>query len=261
MAKITQTITIFPPAPDSSTDSASVFNTKANNFVAHQSSTYVGEVNTWATEANLLRDEINGIVATIPNGTINDAITTATDTWSSQKIASLAPTITWGAINGNIDTQADLKTKLDAKENSLGLGTAGQVLATNTGATGKEWVDAGSGNTKLTADSKAIVRTDDTWIDNQCSAWVSFNGKTNAKLGHYNVASVSTGATGKYTITFEIPMTSNIYAVVVNCAAGTFGSIGAKGTTNIVIDTRSMSGGGTNIDPDMVDVTIFGGKI
>jgi len=72
MAKINQTITQFPTAPDSATDSAPIFNTKANAFVGHQSGVYVGEVNTWATEANALRDDVNNIVATIPSGTIDD---------------------------------------------------------------------------------------------------------------------------------------------------------------------------------------------
>ena len=56
---IIQNITQFPPAPDSGTDSPQEFNYKANNFVAHQSGTYVGEVNQWATEANGLSSELN----------------------------------------------------------------------------------------------------------------------------------------------------------------------------------------------------------
>jgi len=86
MAKINQTITQFPTAPDSATDSAPVFNTKANAFVGHQAGVYVGEVNTWATEANALRDEVNGIVATIPVGTISDNTTALDSVWSSQKL-------------------------------------------------------------------------------------------------------------------------------------------------------------------------------
>ena len=86
MAKINQTITQFPTAPNSATDSAPVFNTKANAFVGHQSGVYVGEVNTWATEANALRDEVNGIVATIPVGSINDYLIGTDKVWSSTKV-------------------------------------------------------------------------------------------------------------------------------------------------------------------------------
>jgi len=89
MAKITQTITQFPPAPNSATDSAQTFNSKANAFVGHQSGTYVGEVNAWATQANAVRNEINGIASNIPAGSINDATKTGTSTWSSNKINAL----------------------------------------------------------------------------------------------------------------------------------------------------------------------------
>jgi len=83
---ITQTITNFPAAPDSATDTPSVFNTKANAFVGHQSGVYVGEVNTWATQANAVRDDINSIVATLPAGVIDDTTPSSTNTYSSTKI-------------------------------------------------------------------------------------------------------------------------------------------------------------------------------
>ena len=69
---ITQTISNFPPAPDSGTDTPTEFNAKADAFVNHQSDVYVGEVNTWASEVNTTQNEINNIVATIPDGTIDD---------------------------------------------------------------------------------------------------------------------------------------------------------------------------------------------
>ncbi len=96
MADITQIITAFPDAPDSSTDTPSVFNTKANAFVDHQSGTYVGEVNTWATEANGLKVDMNqiktdvdNIVATIPAGQINDSAISPTNVFSNQRSVEL----------------------------------------------------------------------------------------------------------------------------------------------------------------------------
>jgi len=61
MADITQTISNFPTAPDSSSDTPKEFNSKADAFVNHQAGTYVNEVNTWATQANGLRAEVNTI--------------------------------------------------------------------------------------------------------------------------------------------------------------------------------------------------------
>ena len=86
MAEITQIITQFPPAPDSATDTPQEFNTKANAFVNHQSDSYVGEVNTWATQANAVRDDVNNIVASIPDGLIDDTTPSLVNTYSSQKI-------------------------------------------------------------------------------------------------------------------------------------------------------------------------------
>ena len=52
---------------------------------------------------------------------------------------------TWGSITGTLSAQTDLQAALDNKQNLLGLGTAGQVLATNAGATGLEWIDTSGG--------------------------------------------------------------------------------------------------------------------
>ena len=92
MAKITQTITNFPTPPDSSNDTPTEFNTKADAFVNHQGSVYTTEVNTWATQANGLKDDMNVIktdidntVATIPAGSINDGQISNKKVWSSAK--------------------------------------------------------------------------------------------------------------------------------------------------------------------------------
>ena len=89
MATITQSISNFPTAPDSSTDTPTEFNTKADAFVNHQSSVYVGEVNTWATQANAVRDDINNISASIPSGTIDDINISNTKVYSNSKAKEL----------------------------------------------------------------------------------------------------------------------------------------------------------------------------
>jgi len=87
---ITQTISAFPSAPNSATDTPSVFNTKANAFVNHQEATYVGEVNTLATQMNTTAGELDVAVATLPDGVINDTSPSATNTYSSDKIEAMA---------------------------------------------------------------------------------------------------------------------------------------------------------------------------
>jgi len=86
MKKITTTITQFPTAPNSTSDTDAEFNSKADAFVAHQATSYTPEVNAWATEANALATEINNIVGTIPTGTINDNTVATDKVWSSKKV-------------------------------------------------------------------------------------------------------------------------------------------------------------------------------
>jgi len=109
MPKIIQKITNFPTPPDSSNDTPTEFNTKADAFVNHQGNTYTTEVNTWATQANGLKDDMNaikdhvdGAVAVLPSGTINDAIITTTNAWSATKIQNnlVALVITSGTVAG-----------------------------------------------------------------------------------------------------------------------------------------------------------------
>jgi len=96
MADITQIISTFPPAPDSSTDTPTEFNSKSDAFVNHQSAVYVGEVNQWTTEANGLKGDMNqlkadidNIVASIPDGSIDDVNISPTNVFSNQKTEAI----------------------------------------------------------------------------------------------------------------------------------------------------------------------------
>ena len=103
MANITQVISNFPDAPDSTKDTPIEFNNKADAFVHHQADTYNAEVNTWATQANSLKVDMNkiktdisNITGTIPTAQINDTVTANDKVWSSSKITqaiSLKPNI------------------------------------------------------------------------------------------------------------------------------------------------------------------------
>ena len=57
----------------------------------------------------------------------------------------------------------DLVQEINSKENSLGLGTAGQVLATNSAADGKEWITTNSaewGNITGTLSNQTDLQTE-----------------------------------------------------------------------------------------------------
>jgi len=87
---ITKIIRPLPDAPDSVNDSAQDFNTKANAYVDAQKNKFQPDVNAWAVEANQLKVDMNqiktdvdGIVSTIPAGTLNDSIATGSNAWSA----------------------------------------------------------------------------------------------------------------------------------------------------------------------------------
>ena len=107
------TIPALTEAPNPLTDTPEQFDTKAYPYTVSQNQANeamilrVGELNTFATQANSLADEVNdakdatiiakneaelardeavGAVATLPDGIINDNTVSATDTWSSPKI-------------------------------------------------------------------------------------------------------------------------------------------------------------------------------
>ena len=88
---ITQVISDFPAPPDSAVDTPSVFNIKANAFVAHQAGIYTGEVNTLSPQMNALASEVNDIVATLPEGAILDTSVALDTTFSSVKIENKVP--------------------------------------------------------------------------------------------------------------------------------------------------------------------------
>lgn len=135
MAEITQTISTVtslptPPNPNSPStfDSLAYPYTVAQNAFGVDVNDMATELNTFATQANAVKDEVNtarddaiaaklvaeiardeavGAVAILPDGIINDSITSPTDTWSSSKISStllliVTPVIT-SPTNGTID--------------------------------------------------------------------------------------------------------------------------------------------------------------
>jgi len=109
MATITQTIGSVPSLPTppdpnapSTFDSLAYPYTVAQNTFGTAMQARATEINTFATQANAVRDEVNtarnetvtahdaveDMLATLPDGTINDSTTTLTNTWSASKIAS-----------------------------------------------------------------------------------------------------------------------------------------------------------------------------
>ena len=141
---INQVISNFPPAPDSATDSPQDFNNKANAFVLHQSSTYVTEVNQWATEANQLKNDISSIVATIPDGAIQDGTISSTSAWSSQKIDDtkqnkLAPTANNTILTGHADGSTTFEPNIlpvPTVDNTVATGHADGSITFEAGTSG-----------------------------------------------------------------------------------------------------------------------------
>lgn len=95
---ITQNISQFPPAPQAGTDTPEEFSSKADAFVAHQAEDYVGEVNTWAGQANTVQTDVNqnatnaSISETNANQSAIDASGSASSAGNSASSASTSET-------------------------------------------------------------------------------------------------------------------------------------------------------------------------
>jgi len=105
---ITQVIALLPPAPNSLTDTPSVFNTKANEWVSKLETPYTPSLNTLSTQMNVLAEEINQTVATLPSGVINDTTPSDTNTYSSNKIDTLTGNNPSSGWDGNSLTEQQL---------------------------------------------------------------------------------------------------------------------------------------------------------
>jgi hypothetical protein len=107
----------------------------------------------------------------------------------------------------------------------LGLGTAGQVLQVNSGATAPEWATASSGlsaasQAEMEAASSTTVAVTPGRAQYHPSAakfWVKFNGTgTPAINASYNMTSITDNGAGYYTINIGVDFSSGNYCVVAN---------------------------------------------
>ncbi len=115
---------------------------------------------------------------------------------------------------------------------------------------------------KLGPEGDAIITSDDTWIANQCAAWVTFRGNTSPPQikDSFNVSSVSRTSTGYFVVNFTEPMDDVNLAVV-----------GMSWDSNLQIDDTPTSGGfvkvrcknenNSNVNPVYADIVVFGRKI
>ncbi len=180
--EIVQVISPFPPAPNSATDSAPTFNVKANDFVKHQADVYTGEVNQWATEANALKTEINSIVATIPNGQIDDATPSATNTYSSNKIEADYKIINGTASGCEFVKYPDGTMIASGTTVGAGTGTTKQnVFGSSSGSTELKEADHVTGVTFI-SNPKVILSLN---TPDQLNAYVSYITTTQFKVSQH----------------------------------------------------------------------------
>ena len=186
--EITQTISAFPAAPNSATDTAQQFNVKANAFVAHQANIYTQEVNNWATQANAVRDDVNNIVSTIPDGHIDDITPSAINTYSSNKIESITNILSGANGDGSWSKFPDGLMICYGE-------IASQVSST---AIGGLFISPSGGSQAFPQDFIAIPSL--TYSTIEGNAWATTNGGlTTTTTGNLRVISFSDTGTSKIT--------------------------------------------------------------
>lgn len=124
------------------------------------------------------------------------------------------------------------------------------------------WVLIRSNGVKKSSDGLAIVNMDDSYIKNQCTAWVSIDPRTTPPtiLDGYNVLSVTklAGLTDYFTITFESDMDNANY-VVAALVIGTDNNDGNQVKRGTVYDVSSFKVI-THETYLRIDLIVFGGK-
>ena len=195
MADITQTISNFPAAPDSQTDSPSEFNAKADAFVNHQSANYVGEVNTWAGQANSLKTDMNtiksdidSIVATLPAGAIDDVIIAVDKVFSNSKTEA-----TYAKINdSNIDSATTYSSnKIDTTYAKSGTGSPAGALFDFAGASAPAGSLACNGQELLQATYPALYSAIG-------DLWATTGGVAAPTAGNFRLPPQEIGGLGLY---------------------------------------------------------------
>ncbi|AZV46847.1 hypothetical protein C3L23_06045 [Nautilia sp. PV-1] len=115
---------------------------------------------------------------------------------------------------------------------------------------------------KLATDE--VVKQDDSWIKNQATAWVVFDGTDGTVKDSYNIDSVVKNDTGRYTINFENEMSNTNYTFSGNGlnTGNTDGySIAYTSKATDSCDIVTASGDGSSAqDWSGVTVIFFGGK-
>ncbi|WP_281950282.1 hypothetical protein [Nitrosophilus kaiyonis] len=116
-----------------------------------------------------------------------------------------------------------------------------------------------------------IVKTDGSFIKNQCTAWAIIDGVNATIIDSYNISSVTKVGTGKYDLAFQTPMNNSNYCVI--CGGQNNGT--GNGSWNVVDNKNSTTYGtgttdgvgiityksdGSFQDQNRFFIAIFGGK-
>jgi len=115
---------------------------------------------------------------------------------------------------------------------------------------------------KVDSDGTAIVKTDDSFVKNQCTAWVNFDGTDGTIRDSYNVSSVTRNDTGKYTIDFANEMDNTDFVDVGSGGdqAGEYLSGSSDDRTTSSFTCCNYVDGDGYKDATFMSVLIFGGK-
>ncbi len=178
------------------------------------------------------------------------------------------PKILTANIDDSAGTAGDVFYSSGTALTRLAIGTAGQALVVNSGATAVEW---GEGTTFASAaevktgteSAKAIAP--DTFVSHEgaVKGWIRFNGSgTIATDDSYNVSGIVDNGTGDYTVTWNTDFATANYAVV-----GTAKQSGAS-FCNLVHKTlaagsfrmETLNTAGSAADSDIVTVIAIGDR-
>jgi len=123
---------------------------------------------------------------------------------------------------------------------------------------------------KLDTDGVSIVKSDDSYIKNQCTAWVNFDGTDGTIRDSFNINSVTREDVGRYTLAFDVDMGNVNYiftGATIDISSEDDDNLVCVGqrTDSIVKSVSSFylqvcTYNNAHIDVDEVFVQVMGGK-
>lgn len=227
-----QTVMVFADSSARTTALSGVLAEGMVSYLQSDDTVYVYNGSAWVSIANSGDITSVGVTAPITGGGTSGAVTIGVDTATTSAVgvvqltnSTSSTSITTAAVPANVKTAYDLAAGAIATSTlttagdiiyrnatvptRLGIGTAGQVLTVNSGATAPQWATPSSGSTFVGVsiyNSSAIAVANGTYVAFTANAENFDTDGFHSTSSNTSRITIPTGKGGKYLVTAKIAM-------------------------------------------------------